>query len=159
VLATLLILTLAASPDQTKKASTPDFSGNWLLDLKQSNFGQAPAPAKRTDTITQDAKAIRDHRTATLGDGDHVTDVVFDLNGAETKAQAIGGEMRVTAALKGPLLMVTSRGTTPGGEVTTVEQWQLSPDRKTLTIHRKTTAPNGPAEATLVLVRQPGAAK
>jgi hypothetical protein len=154
----IFALSLTSVP-QARKAMTPDFSGIWVLDLKQSNFGAAPSPASRTDTITQAGKSIKDHRTATLADGDHTMDVVFDLSGAETKTQAIGGEMRVTAAWKGSTLVVTSHGSSPGGEVTVVEEWQLSADRKTITVHRKTTGPNGPAEATIVLTRQPAAAK
>jgi len=160
MLPTLLMLTLSLTPSpQAKKASPPDFAGTWVLDLKQSNFGPAPAPVKRTDVITQAGKTIKDHRTATLPDGDHAMDVVFDPGGAETKTQAIAGEMRVTSAWKGQTLVVTSRGSTPGGDLTIVEEWQLSSDRKTITVHRKTTGPDGAADATIVLVRQPAAAK
>src|SRR4029078_11909244 len=94
----LLFVTAFVPAPQAGKAAPPDFSGTWALDLKQSNFGSSAAPVKRTDTITHTGKTIKDHGTATLADGDHATDIVFDLGGAETKTQAISGETRVTAA-------------------------------------------------------------
>jgi hypothetical protein len=158
MLASMLFITLLAPSSQATPART-DFSGTWTLDLARSDFGPVPKPQKRVDVITQTPRALKIHRTVVLPDGEHASDITLDLGGAETAYQAVGGELRSTAAWKGRVLMVTSKGAGRGGAVTLSENWTLSPDRKSITVKRHTAGPDNTFDQTMVMTREPAAVK
>ena len=94
-----------------------------------------------------------------FGGGDGTTS--FDLTGKETKVEIDGRDGKVPQTLKataagGKLqLSKSTTMTTQMGEMTmtTKENWELSPDGKTLTVIREQTTPRGTNSSTLVFVK------
>jgi hypothetical protein len=149
---TLLAIALVAQPAATARRT--DFSGTWQLDLARSDFGGGGGPDRRTDTITQTASTLTVKRAITLPDGERSLVTEIDLNGRETVQKVPTGDLKVKARWDGATLVVVGHGSAPGGGDTTItDVWQLSADRRTLTMRRKIESPDAAFDQVLVFTR------
>ncbi|HUQ33214.1 MAG TPA: hypothetical protein VM095_13920 [Pyrinomonadaceae bacterium] len=150
-------------------AKPADYSGNWTLDMKQSK--NLPKYYERIQShklnITQDEKLlnVRVEIGREQNEPEKI-DLAYNLDGSETKTEmkirTQDGLLSVPTTLKavvkdeGKLEIIITREV-PMPDKTfkgiTVEDWELSVDGKTLTIHKTDTAPWGTMESEMVFVR------
>lgn len=157
ILAGIMSLFVMAISVSAQKA--PDFSGTWNLDLSRSKLGDRNNIESQTLTVTQTDKDIT-VTTATkrtpppadapqggrpgggmgrggFGGGDGTT--IYKLDGSEVKSDmqmGNGGSMTITtkAKIDAGKLSVTRTMTTPMGDRTSSESWEVSGDSNTLTV-------------------------
>ena len=162
---------LAASLAFGAAAKPADYTGAWALDLKQSK--NLPPFYSNVQShklnVTQDEKHLR--VAVEVGDGGaepFKTSFEYNLDGTETKAETQmrtpAGTRNIPTTLKAEvveggclhLTITRERPTRDGGtmKLTTVEDWRLSADGKTLNIHRSDETPRGEKfESDMVFVK------
>ncbi|HEY0427436.1 MAG TPA: hypothetical protein VGC76_06485 [Pyrinomonadaceae bacterium] len=150
-------------------AKPANYSGTWTLDFKQSkNLPPFYANVKSHKlSITQNEKTLNVAVEVDAGQGapDNLS-FVYNLDGSETKTETgirtPGGMKSVPTTLKAETagngnlkITITREITMPDGAFkgVTIENWELSADGKTLTIHRTDEMPRGKMEADMVFVK------
>ncbi|HLW77361.1 MAG TPA: hypothetical protein VKS01_10255 [Bryobacteraceae bacterium] len=136
-------------------AERPNLSGTWEMDLKQSNFGDIPAPDsfKRTIVDNEPSLVMTDEQSSALGQEKAVRNYTTD--GKEITYQWNGGEVKSAAHWEGDKLIVIGKVDANGAEVTVTSSLTLASDGKTLTEDDKISmAGNDVAAFKLVLVKK-----
>lgn len=125
----------AAAMIHTGTGDSPNLSGTWKLNISKSNFGQIPPPASQTDTIEDNEPSVKiaeDQKGGMMGDMNLTTNISTD--GKETTSAGMGGaEVKSTAHWDGPTLVVNSKTSFQGSDITIKDSYSVSPDGKTLT--------------------------
>src|SRR4051794_18003070 len=75
-LTALFLLSIAAVA-----ASKPDFTGAWELDVKKSDFGNAPKPARMTVLSTMEGEMMKSVQTTYLAQDTQTTEFVWYVDG------------------------------------------------------------------------------
>jgi hypothetical protein len=165
-----LAITLLATTFTFAAITPVNYAGTWTLDTKRSK--DLPENLQKVDFvklyITQDNKVLK-VVDETKFNGQEVfkqTDV-YNLDGTESKKPTevskaaltfkIPATRKVVVADDGKLKLIKARGfQTPNGGfiVTQVEDWTLSADGKTLTVHHMNTDGNKKEEYELVFVKE-----
>jgi FtsP/CotA-like multicopper oxidase with cupredoxin domain len=151
-------------------AKPANYSGAWTLDMKQSQ--NLPSYYSHVQShklsITQDDKQLR--VAVEISDTEREpfrVDFVYSLDGAETKTEtqmrtpagmrSVPTVLKAVASEDGALrITITREMQTPDGralKAVTTEDWRLSPDAKTLTIHRADDTPRGKTESDMVFIK------
>jgi hypothetical protein len=166
----LFAAALVAAVFTNALAKPANYAGAWTLDMKQSkNLPPFYSHVKGHKlSITQDDKQLR--VAVEISDTEREPfkiEFVYSLDGAETKTET---QMRTPAGMRsvpttlkavanedGTLhITITREMTVPDGralKAVTTEDWQLSPDAKTLTIHRSDDTPRGKTESDMLFVK------
>ena len=148
------VLTLISAAVLTAQAK-PNFSGVWTMDPSKSDWGQLPAPETMTRTITHKDPLFKMVTVqAGGGTGERTIETTFSTDGKQTKNNILGDPMTSVGNWDGTTLVVLSTLTTQGFDVPIEDRYVLSPDKKTLTVTRKVTTPNGETVAKIVLVKK-----
>jgi hypothetical protein len=148
-----------------------NYSGAWALDMKQSK--NLPAYYSHIKghklSVTQDDKQLR--VAVEIDDAQAAEpfrmDFAYALDGTETKtetqirtpagARSVPTTLKAVAAEDGTLRVTITRDIDmPDGsavKAVTVEDWKLSADAKTLTIHRADDGPRGKTESDMIFVK------
>jgi len=145
---------LAAAFGLLQAQAKPNFSGSWKLNTSKSEFGPMPAPDSRTDTIAHADPDIKDSVTQSGQMGELTAEMKYSTDGKETTNTMRGNEIKSTAKWDGDELVVASKTSFNGADVTLNDRWSLSPDGKTLTIARHAISPMGEADQKIVLEKQ-----
>ena len=136
----LALFALSALAADTK----PDFSGVWKLAVARSDFGNAPAPQSMLTQIDHKEPEILVRSKITGPQGAYNSEYRYVTDGRENTNTIRGNEIKSRATWDGSTLKVTARAAGQGGvQVEFVDQWALSADRKTLTMIREISAPQG----------------
>ena len=151
----LFTLTAVAVAAQQK---TPDFSGNWKLNVSKSDFGVLGAPTSRTDVITHKEPAITDEVSAEGAQGKQQYTIKYTTDGKEVTNQINGRDVKSTLKWDGPSLVITSSLMFNDNPVDVRATWVLSADGKTLTISAHYASAMGETDQKLVLEKQEPAA-
>lgn len=113
----------------------PSLSGTWVLNVSKSNFGQIPPPASQTDTIEDNEPSVKiaeDQKGGMMGDMNLTTTISTD--GTETTSKGMGdAEVKSTAHWDGATLVVNSKTSFQGSDITIKDSYSVSADGKTLT--------------------------
>lgn len=151
------------------QAKTVNYAGNWTLDLAKSknlpNFYERIKSHKLS--ITQDEKQLKVAIAVELGQGEpDKLSFVYNLDGSETKTETIirtpDGPTPVPAILKASVkadgnihIVITRELQMPNGAFKgiTNEDWELSADGKTLTVHRSDDTPRGKMDMDMIFVK------
>jgi hypothetical protein len=119
----------------TSAGSHPSLGGVWKLDAAKSNFGQGQAPTSQIDTIEDNepsVKIVEDQKGGFMGDMNVTTTLSTD--GKPTTSTGMGGsQVTSTAHWEGGALMVNSKTSFQGSDVTIKDTYTPSADGKTLT--------------------------
>ena len=116
VVAALLALPLAAAPN---------LSGNWVLNLAKSQYGQFPAPEIMIRKIQHKDPALSELKCSTDG------------------KPVVNGENQGSAHWENDKLVIETSRDYQETKLTQREEWTLSADGKTLTIATHVKLPNG----------------
>jgi hypothetical protein len=122
-----------------------DFSGNWILDLPQSNIRALPTTPAADLTIAQQDTTIRCTEAGAVW--------TFRIDGTESKYQLRGSSMNSLTKWEGPALLINTLVSGPPHYVV-MDRWELSKDRTVLTITRTIQRGSTEVEATLVYKNQ-----
>lgn len=146
-----LAITLLATTFTFAAITPVNYAGTWTLDTRQSK--DLPAHLKNVNFeklyITQDKKVLKVVNEVKFnGEEAFKQTDVYNLDGTESKKPTElnkgGGTLKIPATRKvvvaddGKLKLIKARGfQTPNGgfTITQVEDWTLSADGKTLTVH------------------------
>ncbi|MGA2270348.1 MAG: hypothetical protein ABSH44_17890 [Bryobacteraceae bacterium] len=143
----LAILALAAQPALAK----PNFSGEWKLNVSKSSFGQMPAPASMTNKIAHEDPKLTSHVKQSGERGDFEFDATYTTDGKECTNELFGNPVTSTLKWDGDTLLIDTKGTFGGNELTMQDKWTLSDDGKRLTIIRLFKSSMGEGEQKLIL--------
>jgi len=137
--ALLLLLRLGLSGGTENPAR--DFSGNWILDLPQSNIRALPTAPGASLTIAQQDTTIR----CTEGGATWT----FHIDGTESKYQLRDSSMNSLTKWEGSALLINTLVSGPQ-HYAVMERWELSKDRTVLTVTRTIQRGSTEVEGTLV---------
>ena len=156
VLRTLILLSavfaLAAALHAQAK---PDFTGVWVFVPEKSDFGQMPAPATMTRTITHKDPSLKVVTAQTGGPmGDTTVETAFTTDGKPQQNNVQGSQMTTVGKWEGSAIVLHSSLTVQGTALTIDDRYELSDGGKTLTVMRSFTAPDGTAATKIVMKKQ-----
>lgn len=134
---------------------TPDFSGTWKLDTAKSDFGQMPPPDSVTLTIDHKEPKLKVKNTTKGGmRGDQESEANYTTDGKESTNTMGPMESKTTAKWDGKKLVMNTKASFQGNDVTITQTWDLSEDGKTLTQKQEYKSPMGEGSAKLVFNRE-----
>jgi len=136
----------------TVQTATPNFSGDWKMNLAKSDFGGLPAPSSIVRTITHAEPSMKIVETQRSDIGDQSTTRAYTINGAATTFTSQGAEVRTQAEWTGATLLVTS--TVDAAGLTFKDRMSLSADGRTLTSLVHIASPQGEVDLTVVFDKQ-----
>jgi hypothetical protein len=132
----------------------PNFSGEWKMNASKSEFGPMPAPSSRTDKIAHADPDLKVTSTAATPQGDMTLDLKYTTDGKESTNEIRGNPMKSAASWDGDALVIKTKASFQGNDVTLADRWTLSEDGKTLTVSRHITAPQGEFDQKTVFEKQ-----
>ena len=146
----LLVATLlmAGAP---RAAGHPNFTGEWIVNTTQSNWGQMPAPTRFNQKITHNDPDLKVVTEQTGAFGDFTSDFSFTTDGKECPNQMNDFKMKSTVKWDGDTLVFDSQMDFQGTAITGTERWTMSADGKTITRQQHFSGPMGEGDATVVL--------
>jgi hypothetical protein len=142
LLAALLAVPLAAAPN---------FSGNWVLNLAKSQYGQFPAPEIMTRQILHNDPALSMSTYQKGAQGEVTTELQYSTDGKPV----VNGQNQGLAHWEGDKLVIETSRDYQGTKLTQREEWTLSGDGKTLTINTHVKLPNGEFDVKQVFEKAP----
>ncbi len=124
-------------------AAKPNFTGDWKLNPAKSDFGQFPAPSKLTMSIGHDDPNLK-VSTSMAGDyGEFTWEAAYTTDGKECINKMRDNESKSTVTWDGDILLINTKTSFGGNDMTISDKWTLSADGKTLTIDRKFASSQG----------------
>jgi hypothetical protein len=132
----------------------PNFSGDWKLNTSKSEFGPMPAPESRTDKIAHNDPNLKVTTTQSGPNGQGTVELKYTTDGAESTNEIRGNPMKSTSKWDGDTLIISTKGSFGGNDITFDDKWSLSGEGKVLTISRHIKAPQGELDQKLVLDKQ-----
>ncbi len=132
----LIPLGVSVSVSPLQAQSHPDFSGRWVLDLAQSDFGSLPAPTAGADEIDHVGDMLSIDRIRNIGQGPVPSRILYGIDGKEYLNEAAGQTTRSVLKWDGPILEIRSKTMADVYEVSVTDRWKLSSSGLVLTIHR-----------------------
>jgi hypothetical protein len=155
----VLAAMLAAAP-MAAQAQAPNLSGSWQLDAAKSDLGPMAQmfggeTPKITMVIDHKEPSVSIKTTTETPRGARTADQALTTDGKEvTTTGPRGGTSVTTAKWEGTTLVVTSKRSTPQGELMQKQMLTLSADGKTLTANATAQTPMGEFSTTQVFVKQ-----
>ncbi len=154
LIAAFAMLSIAAGAVAANKAiptDKPNFSGEWVMNVAKSNFGQLPPPAKFVRKIQHSGPSLTIIEEQSAAGNDSTTarrittdgkSVTLELNGAAAMCSSVwdGNDIVATTSLDSVGLKFTDR-------------MSLSSDGKVLTSKVQMATPQGNADLTIVFDR------
>lgn len=132
-----------------------NLSGNWMLNLAASEYGQFPAPQVMMRTIAQEENAIRLSTFQKGAQGELNSELRYSTDGKPSA----NGDSLGTARWEGSRLVIESTRKVQANELKSREEWTLSGDGKTLTVVTRIELPQqGTFSVKQVFEKMPGAA-
>lgn len=129
----------------------PNFSGNWMLNISRSQFGQFPAPEVMTRSVQMEPTQIAMTTFQKGAQGEVSTTLKYSLDGRPS----VNGPSTGMAKWNGEALVIESSREAQGAKLTQRDTWTLSPDGKTLTIESHIKLPNGEFEVKQIFEKTP----
>ena len=131
----LLLAILLALP----VAAAPNLSGNWVLNLAKSQYGQFPAPEVMTRRIQHMDPALSMSTYQKGAQGEVTTELKYSTDGKPV----VNGENKGSAHWEGDKLVIETSRDYQGTTLTQREEWTLSAVGKTLNVTTHVKLPNG----------------
>lgn len=132
-------------------AAAPNFSGNWVLNLAKSQYGQFPAPEVMTRKIQHHDPALSMTTYQKGTQGEVTTELKYTTDGKP----AVNGANEGSAHWEGNKLVIETSREYQQTKLTQRDEWTLSADGKTLTVATHVKLPNGEFDVTQVFQKAP----
>ena len=130
--------------------AAPNLSGNWMLNLAKSQYGQFPAPEVMMRQIDYKDPVLSMTTYQKGSQGEVSTSLRYTTDGKPV----VNGENKGSAHWESDKLVIESSRDFQGTKLTQHEEWTLSADGKTLTIATHVKLPNGEFDVKQVFERQ-----
>ncbi|MFN3325545.1 MAG: hypothetical protein ACK5AZ_18780 [Bryobacteraceae bacterium] len=150
-LALVLSLALAAAPGWAEK---PNFTGEWEMDAARSDFGGLPAPDKLVRRVDHREPNLKISTTQATQMGEIKTDFTYTTDGREHTNMIRGSEFRSTLQWDEDILVVTSKRSFQGSELTIIERWTAAKDGKSMVVDTLVSRPGGESKVKVFLVKK-----
>ena len=149
LVAVLVVAGTSARP--AAAADTPNFSGDWTMNVARSKFAGMPPPTSLTRKVThaEPSLVIVEEQVGGLGSG---ATRKYTTDGKETSFESDGAEVKTSAVWDGDALMVVSH--VPIAGLQFVDRMTLSEDGKVMTSAVHITSPQGEVDITIVFDRK-----
>jgi hypothetical protein len=121
--------------------AAPNFSGEWKLNVAQSQYGPFPAPASMTRKVDHNGGLISMTTTQKGSQGDVTSELRYTIDGKPMTNTMPTGEVKGSARWDGDRLVIESSRQVNDAELKERDVWTLSADGKTLTIAVHITLP------------------
>ena len=143
-------------PARPAGSARPDFSGRWVLDMKQSEFGSLPGskPLARTDTITHREPEISHVLYLVNPASRDTTTYRYRTNGETTHSTVDGLDVQSVARWDGRALKIDSKMRVMIFDTTLNDRWELSANGDTLKMTRHLKSPMGSTDQRLIFARR-----
>ena len=151
-LAVVVVLGLTLAGSVGSAQSKPNFTGDWKMNLVQSDFGAAPAPDTMTRKIVHAEPSLTIDEEQATPIGPQRTTRKYVTDGTESTFEAGGAAVRTSAKWDGNVLVAVTTVDVVG--LVYNDRMSLSADGKTLTSVVKLTTPQGPLDVTVVFEKQ-----
>jgi hypothetical protein len=153
------ILFIAASAvflfsETAAQAANPNLSGEWKLNLAQSDYGKFPAPIRVTRKIDDNGLKLVSVTTQKGAQGEVTSKLTYTTDGKESVNEVAGGQSKGTAQWIGGMLIIESSREYQGATLRQKEIWRPSADGKVLTIDAHVSIPNGEFDVKQVFEKQ-----
>jgi hypothetical protein len=135
--------------------SHPNLGGTYKLDVAKSDFGQMGGPSSGTLAIDDTGSSIKldsDQEGGPMGDMKSTETVTTD--GQESTSTMMGNPVTNTAQWDSGDLVVNSKTSFQGTDLTIKSTYALSEDGKTLTVKTHAVSSMGPFDSTAVYDKQ-----
>ena len=132
-------------------AAAPNLSGNWVLNLAKSQYGQFPAPEIMIRKIQHKDPALSMSTYQKGAQGEVTTELKYSTDGKPV----VNGENQGSARWENDKLVIEASRDYQQTKLTQREEWTLSADRKTLTIATHVKLPNGEFDVKQVFEKAP----
>jgi hypothetical protein len=161
LIATLAILTMAASagaadkakaPDLPKASDKPSYSGEWKMNSAASNFGQLPPPNSFVRKIELADPSLSIVEDQSAGGTQSTTTRKITTDGKPATLELNGFPAVCSAVWDGKDIVATTNMASVGVKFT--DRMSLSADGKTLTSKVQIASSQGDGEVTIVFDRQ-----
>ena len=132
----------------------PNFSGLWNLVTAKSDFGSAPAPVSMLTKIDHKEPEISVRSKINGPQGAYNSEYRYVTDGRENTNTVRGSEIKSRVIWEGQVLKVSAHADNAGSQVDFADEWSLSTDKKTLTVTRAISAPQGRVQQRYVYEKQ-----
>jgi hypothetical protein len=139
----IAILALVALSAAAFLSAKPNFTGEWVMNPAQSDFGPIPAPTKMVRTIQHDEPNLHIRNQQSGAQGDITTELKYTTDGKESTNTTRGGEVKGTCKWEGDSLVIESKRTIQSMEITQVDRWTMSEDGKSMKVESSLKTPQG----------------
>ncbi|MFN7998615.1 MAG: hypothetical protein U0Q18_33640 [Bryobacteraceae bacterium] len=149
-----LVLPLLFLAGFTYAAPKPNFTGEWKMNADKSSFAPLPIPEKLTRKISHRDPSLKIITSQSGQQRDIVTELSYTTDGRECQNTIRGQVATGHANWDGDKLVIESKRTAQGMEISQTETWALSEDRQTVTIVNHVITPQAAFDITIVLEKQ-----
>lgn len=132
--------------------AAPNFSGNWMLNIAKSQYGQFPAPEVMIRKVQLQGTQLSMSTYQKGAQGEVTTELKYSTDGKPS----VNGANTGTASWSGDKLVIESSREAQGAKLTQRDTWSLSGDGKTLTVNTHIKLPNGEFDVKQVFEKTPG---
>ncbi len=131
-----------------------DFSGDWILQPKESAFGFLPPPVLRHDRIAHNGPILEATTRQVDDNGDNTVVRRLTIDGPPTEIEVLGRPRSISARIDGLELLVETRFEVSGRPRLIEDRWTISDNPERLTLRRRVEQTGGAVRQTLVFARQ-----
>jgi hypothetical protein len=132
----------------------PSFTGDWKMNASKSSFGEFPAPSSLTMKIGHEDPNLKVTTTMTGDFGEFTWDAAYTTDGKECTNTMRDNESKSVLKWEGDTLLINTKGSFGGNEMTISDKWVLSEDSKTLTVERKFASSQGEMTQKIAMEKQ-----
>lgn len=137
-------------------AAKPNFSGNWKMNAQKSNFGplSANAPAQIVRDIQHTDPKLHFKTVQSGNQVEVTTEMDYTTDGKPALNTLRGTEIRGNAKWVGDALLIETKRTSQGVEVSQSDQWTMEDGGKFLKVESSITSPKGSFQFVVVFEKQ-----
>lgn len=133
---------------------SPNFTGEWKLNLAKSKYGPIPPPVEVTRRIILDGMKLWMQTNQKSPQKESTSELRYTTDGKPCVNKLANGDATGAAHWDGDALIIESSQQNGPQELKSREAWTLSSDGKTLTILTHLTLPQGGIDVTQVFEKQ-----
>jgi hypothetical protein len=129
----------------------PDFSGTWKADIAKSDFGPMGGPDERTDVIEHKDPKLKITSTTKGGQRAGTSESNYMTDGSESVNKRGQQDVKTVAKWDGSKLVMDTKLSMQGADISIKATYELSADGKTMTISSAISAPQGEFTSKVIL--------
>jgi hypothetical protein len=134
--------------------AAPNLSGDWKMNASKSDFGPMPAPTSMSMKVTHEDPKLKVESKQSGDQGDFELTANYTTDGKECENKFMDSPMKSVVKWEGETLVISTKGSFGGNEVSIVDKWQMSADGKVLTRNQHFASSMGELDMKVVMEKQ-----